>query len=648
MWYLAPVRNVHALPVLAVWGASLAYAMALAVFKWLPRYDCLVGLALLLGSFRLLEPQSHPTRTVAVLGMSALLLTSFLVHLWSLGYEGRNAVFGGVLPWSDSIGFYSDAMRLVHGARFTAASSRRPLFVAVLAGLLNLGDGNLRLALAVIALVSAVAISAPALEVWRTHGFRAALMVYAPLLWFERRWTGFVQTEHFGLPVGALGFVLFWRASALADSDPRRAKRLATGGLFALALALLARAGAFFVLPALLLWMTRTLASTPRERVRITAGGVLALALAFGFNKVVLASVGRGVAFSDYPAIVYGLIHGEDYTKLTEDHPALRELPVERRVAESWRVVRSEALGHPLWVVRGFARSGAELFASPNGIFSYLFTNPDDYILEDKAKVSAAMREGGPLGIVRYWVRELGAHSLVNFVAMALLSGAFVLGVLVACVRIFQRHFDHAPLLRYAAAGILLSAPFLPPWITSGMQVQTATLPFVGALVGVTLLGRKGTAPLPSTDRGLAGAFAALGTAVALILWVRLFPVQVPACGPDRPTAFRPFEDTYVVVREARARNPFAFREKAERDLETSLRFLRKHNKAFASSLSHDLHPGTGYVAAYEACAATVKVLADPDRRLDGAGARWLAVGAEPLSDTDVLRVVSAEALAGR
>ena len=79
-------------------------------------------------------------------------------------------------------------------------------------------------------------------------------MVYALLLLSERQWAGFVQTEAIGLPLGLIGFTLIWRATAGREADPAKARLLAVIGLFAISVALMARAGPFFILPALAIW----------------------------------------------------------------------------------------------------------------------------------------------------------------------------------------------------------------------------------------------------------------------------------------------------------------------------------------------------------------------------------------------------------
>jgi hypothetical protein len=625
-------------------AAALAYAVVLAVLKWVPRYDCLTLPLVLFGIFHALDRVSVRERTVALHLVTQIFVAAFLVHLWTLGYEGRNAVFGGILPWSDSHDFYDDALRLVHGHRFNEVSSKRPLFTAALAALLRISGGDLRFALVVCAVFGALATALAALEVWKTHGYKSALLVFAILLFFERRWTGFVQTEHLGLPMGAVGFALFWRASR---RPPGEARALALSGLFAMTVGLMARAGAFFVLPALVIWAARRLVPPEaKARLRFSALAAMVIGLGVASHEAVLLATGQGVTFSDYPAIAYGLMHGQDYTFLAEAHPELAALPVEERVSAASRVLFGEALADPLALVRGFARSGAGLFTSPYGMFSYVWTNPDDHVLE--AGLQAASHR--PFSQVVHWRRTLGTLSLLNGLAMGALGVAFVAAWVGSSAVLLRRRAagpDRDPvrsLLAHASVGVVLSAPFTPPWITSGQQVQTVTLAFVAALPAVVLLGRAVVAPVrrtagPSPRDVLRFAPPSFVVAlVALIAWLRASPEPVPPCTGSGHVV-RVFPGIRAVVSSSRS---LAFAEKARADLEASMRFLVKHNASLTRSLAPFLRTRTVYVSGFDACTLRAKILVDQDARL-GFSRAWRRIDAEVLEAAAVLRVTGVD-----
>ncbi|WP_394847562.1 hypothetical protein LZC95_08860 [Pendulispora brunnea] len=632
-------------------GASIllivAYAMALAVFKWVPRYDCITLTVVLVLVFRWLD--RSPARTWLMHAITQVLVAAFVVHLWTLGYEGRNAVFGGILPWSDSHDFYDDAIRLIYGGRFEV-SSKRPLFTTIFSGLLKLSGNDLRFALFVCAAVGAWAIALAALEVWKTHGPKAAFVVYVILLFFERRWAGFVQTEHFGLPLGIVGFVLCWRANEARERDPDRAGWLVLAGIFSIALGLMARAGAFFVLPAIAIWAARTIVPS-RGRIRFLAFAAGAMFAALVVHSVVLRFVGNGATFSDYPAIAYGLIHGEDYTFLVQQHPELVQMTPPDRVSASWNILFAEASSHVGLVILGFLKSGLGLFASPFGMFSYVWTNPDDAALEDGAAVRAATAQDGLFGPLLLWQRTFGTYSLFNAAAMGLIGGAFVLtfiwGLYVVFVK--ERANSRLSLLRHAIAGIILSAPFTPPWITSGQQVATCTLSFMGALPALALFGR-GAPKSAETAQGEEGqgsrridplAFVPAGVVLALALvvgWIRLAIPYKPVCTNPEEHVLLPLSAASVEVTHAR---DMVFRDKAIDDLRFSIRYLAKHNAELTDSVVPFLHPGTSYVSAFDACDSRVKILIDDAHRLDAASS-WASFEVTPLASPNVLHLTAA------
>lgn len=632
-------------PLLCI-AAALAYGTVLVVAKALPRYDCIALSIVLWFVFQRLDAATPRGRALGLHGVTLVLLGAWLLHLWTLGYEGRNAVLGGILPWSDSHDYYGDSLRLVHGDRFLEVGSKRPLYSVALALLLRVTNGDLRVGFVVMAMVDAWATALAALAVWKTHGWRSALVVYLALLFIDRRWTGFVQTEHFGLPLGAIAFVLVWRASAMKSDVLAhvRARRLVLAALFALTLALLARTGSFFVLPALGLWAAR--AFLPRDGRRraaylAVAGGVVLSG--FAFNRAVVATCGSGVMFSDYPGIVYGAMHDEGFGYLGQTHPELDRLPIDRRVSAAWDVVKAEAKERPMLLVSGLARSGAGLFVSPLGMFGYAWTNPDDHVLEDGEKVRAAMKEHGLLGPLVLWKRERGLYSLLNAGAMGLLGGALVLSSLAAIYVAFvrRRRDPDLSLLRWAYAGILASAPFLPPSITSGQQTQTATMAFVAALPAVVFLGRRRDEPIAEAPR-LVIAPPAIGGALALtVAWMKLAPVVPPACN-DAPALVRVFATTDVEVAASRS---LAIRKNAESDVRDSLPLLGKHNPELTTSIEPYLRPGTRYVSAFDACDRTTKILVDDARVLPpAADARaWTPIVAAPLATSAVVRVKDAQ-----
>src|SRR5690606_14114036 len=99
----------------------------------------------------------------------------------------------------------------------------------------------------------------------------------------------------------------------------------------------------------------------------------------------------------------------------------------------------------PSLLAGGLARSGLGMFFDPLGMFGYVWTNPDDHVLEDGAKVRA-------VGPVTLWVRELGVYSLLNGIAMGALGVALVLSSIAAAWVVYwkRRKDPELSLLRWA------------------------------------------------------------------------------------------------------------------------------------------------------------------------------------------------------
>lgn len=618
---------------------AILYAIVLAILKWIPVNEVLTLAAALWGMFRLLDRCAPRTRTIALHVATQVLVVSWVIHLWTLGYEGRNAVFGGILPWSDSYDYYNDALRLVH-SNLMEYGSKRPIFPAALAAFLRLFDGNLRAPLLLFAVAAAWTIALAASEVWKTHGWRAAIVVYALLLLSGRQWAGFVQTEAIGLPLGLIGFTLIWRATAGRKVETSKVRLLAVAGLFAISIALMSRAGPFFILPALAIWCAcRLLPADVRWPKRLQFFGIASLAAIAGVavHQSVLHLAASGTTFSDYPAIAHGILHRRDFTFLTAEYPHLTALSGSARAHEAWQIALGEAMARPLDAVGGLAQSFVDLFVSRAGLFGFVWRNPDDIILENGAAIHTAIAQHGIAGPLYLWLNSLGLYSVLNAVAMAVFSVAFVIATIVAIVALYRRRADSfATLLRWAIAGVLLSAPFTPPWITSSHQVQTATLAFLAAVPAIMLLGKAQATPQPISRRLI---LAPIGFGLVVLLaaaLLRLAPLRPPVCQPGNVHIMHLYPSTIVSVAPART---FNLRQRARADLFYSIQYLRRHNQTFTDSIVPFLKDGTIYVAAYDACDSQTKILVDDSRALNLSTREWQNVSAQPLAEPNVMHV---------
>ena len=417
-----------------------------------------------------------------------------------------------------------------------------------------------------------------------------------------------MATENLGFPLGALGFILLWRAAGAPDEQREQREQrqqavarlpwLVGSGLFLMTFGLVVRAGAFFLLPALTLWAVMTL---PRPRV-LFASCVAGIGLGFLFNKGVLATLGSGVAFSDYPPILHGLLHQRDFTYLREVHPELFSLPVAERVSASYAVILQDLWRQPSLALTGPAQAFLDFWGSPHGLFSFVWINPDDHVLENAEVVRSLMQTRGLLGPLLYWREQLGLQSLLNAGAMGALAVVFVLAVLVSLFRAWRKRHNSWPrLLLFAAAGGALSSPLLPGWITETIQTQAVLLPFWAALPGVMLLAKEPEPHRESSDALSWAAPAVLAVTVTLAGLVRLWPASMPVapkCGDQV------FEGKVLGGTLVRVGGAFPLRQ-----LETNLRFLRRAHGQLVETLTRSARDGSELAVVYDACALRTRVV---------------------------------------
>jgi hypothetical protein len=621
----------------------IVYAVVLSVLHWVPVNDALVFVLVLCGIFELLELCTPRARAIALFVITEILVLSWILHLWTVGFGGRNMIFGGILPWSDAGGYYAGAMRVVHGFPMLWAS-KRPIFPEALAVLLKLFDGNLRAALLIFALFAGFAIALVASELWGTHGRRVALYVYAVLLLSERVWAGFVQTEHIGLPFGVIGFILIWRAVAAAEKDYPTARWLALAGIFSITIALMARVGAFFVLPALAFWSARNLFAAGTAwtaRSRFLSLTVLAMGAGVFVHATIYYLSTAGATFSDYPLILYGLIHHRDWDYIFEVYPQLRSMPLGDSASThaAWMIVLQDASAHPLGVLGGFARSFAEFFVSREGLFGFIWRNYDDIILENGAVIRASIAEHGLAGPLLLWLRTFGMYSVANAVTMFVLAVAFVIATTVGIIELYRRPVDsYGLLIRYAIAGILFSALFTPPWITPAHRIAVATLPFLATAPALVLFGARPNRVPRQFGRRL--GYVPISLALALlsgVIFLRLVPPPIPVCTGVNRHIVELYPGTTVDVVSSES---FNFRKKAIGVLDYSIRFLKRHELRFAESLVPFLRPGTRYISAFDACDGNTKVLIDDSNLLEPARPGWQSIEAKPLAEENVMHVL--------
>ena len=499
-------------------GTTCVYA-ALVGAGWLPRYDGLLFFALCSWVAHI-HARSASRRTGLYVAFLATVTVGGLLNMWWSygGVADRQGLLGDVIPWSDAGGYLSDATRRNYGLLFGEAA-RRPLYLVVLAALLRLTGDDVRAVVAIMALATTVLGAMVASRIAaRTRPWGAALALVV-IYSFIRRHSFSLSTESLGFVFGAAAFLVLFR------SDASLSDLFAGTLLFALGLA--TRMGPLFVVITTVLffgarrqWL-RALAVT-------CAWTIVLVGDAWSLSKV----RAPGVAMGDYGPILYGMLHGEDFTFVSTVHPELATVPVAHRGAAIVSIVLSELRRQPTLALVGPIRSVASFLFMPHGLLSFVLYNPDDIFLESPLP---------PRGLVAAMVGGVGIYRMVGYVVMLLTACGVAIVFLYSLRRLLARKASD-PAVQLCGAvflGVVISSAFTPPWITEGEQLQSSTLPFLAAFAACSLGTSDFRDEAPSCrGLGYAPSAWAFGTLVFLVAcaflparWARASPACPDAAG---------------------------------------------------------------------------------------------------------------------
>ena len=499
------LKRLNITNLLAWIGAIAVYALGL----WLPipaevglfvRYNLVFTALIAIPLFYFAFNLKGVFGTLAVLSLTLLLFGLPLSGLWRSG-ASEPFIIGGLLPFSDAASYYSDALRVVEGYRFSAFSARRPLFPALLTLLLAVTGENLVLSIGILGMMIGIACYLAAREVQRSLGNLPAAVFLFVLFLFYRRIAGTTMTENLGLPLGVAAFVVLWSGAQKKQLFQTAA------GLLILTLALNARAGTFFILPALILWSGFAFRGKRRFSLAVVALNTAAVALGFLLNMLVFKLVADpgGMVFSNFSYTLYGVVAGgKGWMQILIDHPELAQLDDVARSAQTYALVFETWKAHPFNIVIGALK------------------NWYDYLLPGGS---------GAFG----FVRGSEAQNWVNYAVRILLSLFAVLGLVKAWRKRREEPFT---MMLWAAVGIFLSVPFVPPTDANQMRVYAATVTFLitFSVIGVhTASGwflKKPQEKLEKTDGKPAMVFGLTLAAAAIcgVLLVKGFakPEELP------------------------------------------------------------------------------------------------------------------------
>ncbi len=420
--------------------------------------------------------------TVARVVLVFFLFIAPLYWLWRSGQYDTTAI-AGLIPIQDMMQYYSDSLRLHYGFLLSSFSSRRPLFSGFFSVILKATGGDLQVALVVLVIVVVVSAVFLALEIRKTYGSFTAMTVVV-LVYYCYKGYGFigkVMTEQLGLPLGMLALALFLQGLRLKKIYPL------LFGLLTLTVALNARAGAFFVIPAVIVWGSFY---NPERKFSLRQAALFSAAAGAGFflNYLVFRWIGnsQGIMFENFGDTLYGLVTGyRGWSSLPHDHPGISGRNV-------WPLIFEILRRHPENLLFGILRAYMD-YLKPETMFRFLYFAPT-------------------------------AQTVVSY----LLFGCTVLGIW----WLIRKPIDDGFFL-WVLLGIFASIPFTPP-SDDGIRALTATIPFSVLILGLPFSQSPGDhSPRLDGARSLYGFTSGLLILTILGPWlIRLNPEPLPKIDP--------------------------------------------------------------------------------------------------------------------
>ena len=472
--------------------------------------------------FLVFQITNRPLRTAAGLFLAALAFALPLAIRLSTGLSNAT-VLGGFIPYKDGYYYYNGANMLLNGQPITANGLQgafRPLFPGLLSILLSMTGGNLLAALAVMTALLGGSVYWSAAAIHGQHGSLPAALFFALTYAFIRPMIGDTLTEVPSLAFACLSLALLYSAA-----QSHRFADAAWGGVM-LVLAVSIRAGAFFMLPFLIIWLGWLFRGDRKFSWRNAIIFGLIFVAAFGASNLLLPRLiteQSGATFGNFSWMLYGqAVGGAGFQyhlqALGTDDSAVVLQAALQKIRE-----------YPLGLMIGFYKSYRDFFTHNSlGMFDLL--------------------SGGKAGW-GWFFWSLCIAGLINSLARALAGiKESVNGMLLACF-----------------IGILASIPFLPP-VDGGNRFYSGSVPFLFALMAnhlpaLRLSHEEEKQPSATPRRGafarwMAGSIAVLmiGAPAVILNLSRSAQITLPECAAgETPVAVQIQPGSFVDILPGKA-----------------------------------------------------------------------------------------------
>lgn len=436
---------------------------------------------------------SRTASTAAISLITALCLLVLLVN-WSNGGTRDVSAIGGVLPYSDAAGYFEGAQRLIYDQQLTQWTERRPLNATFLAARLILTGNNFFGALVLQVLLASVALFLATTALFQTHGRTAALWFFAFTFAFVSCCLHRTLSEPLGISLGLIAFALLWSGVA------SRSLAQYALGTFALSLALLARAGAMFALPACVLFAALFFSESWRRRLFGTLATLTAIGTAWFINHAIAYLYGTtdGALLSNFSYVIYGLSQGgTGWAQGLTDFPQLQGAD-DARIADFLYQKAIEAiLTKPHLLLWGLTKSLVlGILSFPAHVFR---------LLADGSDGGSPWR---PIHVV---------------IAGALLAPAMAVGAFKLLKRHWPKPDQFHVFLIVQLLAFIGSLPFF--YLDGGIRLTAATFPVTAAMMALVLASL--TPPRDYRENVVVSKKIGIG-ATAIVVTVVLISLSAP------------------------------------------------------------------------------------------------------------------------
>lgn len=390
------------------------------------------------------------------------------------------AAYLGHVPATDASGYHLGAKRLLEDGTLDPWNHRRPLNAALLSVRILLGGHDLRLAILLQAILLGTAVGWASRVTGQVFGVWSGVAMFAFLHAEAQFHTPTLLSEGLGLTLSLVAF------SMMLGGIQMRAPARFGWGFFAIALAMMARAGALFIMPAL--WLATIILFWRDRRRAVIVGGVTGIALVLGvsLNGLLLSVYGtdESVSNENFSYVILGLARNVLWSQADKGFESeLAALPEREKASfrnrKAWELIRED----PRPFVQASTTSLQKFFTSMS------------------PRLASHVIPSHRLGF-RLQPRVL--HTITAIFA-----------ILVA-LALWRAGRNHAIFWMFAWLGIIASIPFI--YLNGGWRVLASAYPFIVVPFAIALSTRpRRTVVEPASALPRQTSHVALLTTLAVV-----------------------------------------------------------------------------------------------------------------------------------